>query len=183
MTFEELIQQKLQIAADIKTYWPRTPGGKVTAYSGEESLEIDDAVDTSDLWLNDINDDLFYSTHIWVELTAEGAAWILGGYLHHILSTAPVSDGTGILNGWSPFFVDFAVLTCCAVLMDDHIISCCTVELTTTLKRIDPGLFPLTALTVNWMLNADELFANKLFAFTPDDVAKLKKNWNLPLQA
>ena len=146
MTFEELIRQKLQIAADIKTYWPRTPNGKVTAYTGEESLEIDDAVDPSDLWLNNINDGIFQTSHIWVELTAEGAAWILGGYLHHILSTVPVSDGAGSLPNYSPFFIDFAVQTCCTVLTNNHVISCCTVELTTTLKRIDPGLFQLTAL-------------------------------------
>ena len=111
MTFEELFQQRLKIAADIKAYWPRTPGGELVAYSGPESLEIQSAVNVSDLWRNDLNVGIFQSTHVWVELSAEGAAWLLGGYLHHILTIVPVIDGTGRVDRHSPFFIDFAVLT------------------------------------------------------------------------
>ena len=179
MTFEELFQQRLKIAADIKAYWPRTPGGELVAYSGPESLEIQSAVNVSDLWRNDLNVGIFQSTCVWVELSAEGAAWLLGGYLHHILTIVPVIDGTGRLDRHSPFFIDFAVLTGCSLLAHDRVISCDTVELTATLKRIDIGLFRLTAMTADWMLKADELFEQKLFYFAPGDVLQMTKNWGL----
>ena len=179
MTFEELLRQKLEIVADIRSYWPRTPAGKIVAYAGEESREIQEAVDVSDLWRNDFNDGIFQSTHIWVELTVEGAAWLLGGYLHHILSIVPVIDDTDRMDKFSPFFTDFAVQTACSVLRDNRSISCCTIETTRTLQQTDPALFQLTARAVAWMLMADELFAGKLFYFEPDDVLQLRGNWEL----
>lgn len=181
MSFADLFQQKLEIAVDIRSYWPRTPAGKIVAYAGEESREIQDAVDVSDLWRNDFSDGIFQSTYVWVELTAEGAAWLLGGYLHHILSIVPVIDGTGRLDKFSPFFIDFAVQTACSVLRSNRSISCCTIETTRTLKQIDPALFRLTTRAVAWMLRADELFAGQLFHFEPDDVLQLSENWELSL--